>query len=66
MGYIFQLIDEVLKFSVINRGGRKSMQTHKTKTTVKPSAYHGFGIFVLSNLTALEGSTTSLTDIATR
>ena len=51
----FQLKDEVLKFTVINRGGRKSVQSHKPKPSFgKSSGYHGFGIFALSDLISLE------------
>ena len=51
----FQLKDELLKFTVINRGGRKSIQTHKPKLSFgKSSGYHGFGIFALSDLISLE------------
>lgn len=53
----FQLKDEVLKFTVINRGGRKSIQTHKPKLSFgKSSGYHGFGIFVLSDLMGLDNA----------
>ena len=53
----FQLKDEVLKFTVINRGGRKSIPTHKPKLSFgKCSGYHGFGIFVLSDLLSLENT----------
>ena len=52
-----QLKDEVLKFTVINRGGRKSIQTHKPKLLFgKSSGYHGYGIFVLSDLMSLENT----------
>ena len=46
----FQLTDEVLKFTVINRGGRKSIQSYRTKFSSKPPRNHGFAIFVLSQL----------------
>ena len=53
----FQLKNEVLKFTVINRGGRKSIPTHKPKLSFgKSSGYHGFGIFVLSDLMSLENT----------
>ena len=45
-----QLTDEILKFTVINRGGRKSIPTYKSQYSLKPPRYHGFGIFVLSQL----------------
>ena len=54
--YNQQLTDEVLKFTVINRGGRKSIPTYRNQHSMKPPRYHGFGMFVLSQLPPLENS----------
>jgi len=51
-----KLTDEVLKFTVINRGGRKSIQSYKSKFSSKPSRHHGFAIFVLSQLPIQENA----------